>query len=126
MRLKMIFKKAAVLCACLFLAASAFLPRQVYASDRDSGTSLSHLKNARIGVQTGTNFDEMVKEKMPDATVVYLNTKADLVAALTSRKIDAFAVDEPVAHIMSQEYDGITWPLRSRLLSAALIRDRPT
>ena len=98
-----------VICLCLLLAVSAFLPRRAYASDKDEGTSLSQLKDARIGVQTGTSFDEMVKEKMPDAQVVYFNTKADLVAALTGRKIDAFAVDEPVAQILSREYSEVAW-----------------
>ena len=109
MRLKMLFGRMTVICLCLLLAVSAFLPRRAYASDKDEGTSLSQLKDARIGVQTGTSFDEMVKEKMPDAQVVYFNTKADLVAALTGRKIDAFAVDEPVAQILSREYSEVAW-----------------
>lgn len=109
MNLKTIFKRMALLGICLLLALSVFLLRQVNAEEHGRFTSLSQLENARIGVQTGTSFDEMVKEKMPDATVVYLNTKADLVAALTGRKIDAFAVDEPVALILSREYSEVTW-----------------
>lgn len=109
MRLKMFFKRAAVLGACLLLALSAFLFRQVNAEEHGGDTSLSRFEHARIGVQTGTSFDEMVKEKMPDATVAYFNTKADLVAALTGHKIDAFVVDEPVAQILLREYSEVTW-----------------
>ncbi len=63
----------------------------------------------RIGVQTGTSFDDMIKNKMPDAEVVYYNAKADLVAALNGDKIDAFAVDEPVAKILMREDDHLTF-----------------
>ncbi len=86
MRLKMFFKRAAVLGVCLLLALSAFLFRQVNAEEHGGDTSLSRFEHARIGVQTGTSFDKMVKKNMPDAKVAYFNTKADLVAALTGRK----------------------------------------
>jgi len=62
-----------------------------------------------IGVQTGTSFDEMVKEKLPEAKVEYYNNKADLVAALTGRKVDAFVVDEPVAQLLMREEERITY-----------------
>ena len=74
-----------------------------------SVTSIEQLKGGRIGVQTGTSFDQMVEENIPDATVEYYNTKADLVAALEGGKIDAFVVDEPVARLLAQENGGITW-----------------
>ena len=109
MRLKMFFKRAAVLGVCLLLALSAFLFRQVNAEEHGGDTSLSRFEHARIGVQTGTSFDKMVKGKMPDAKVAYFNNKADLVAALTGHKIDAFAIDEPAAQILTQEYSEVTW-----------------
>ena len=95
MRLKTILKRMMVLGACLFLALSAFLPGQVYAREDGTGTftSLFQLEKACIGIQTGTSFDASVKKKLPDAKVEYFNNKADLVAALSSHKIDAFVVD---------------------------------
>ena len=71
-------------------------------------TALEQLNGARIGVQTGTSFDGMVAEQLPEAQIEYYNTKADLVAALTGQKIDAFVVDEPVAQILMRESDQIT------------------
>ena len=62
----------------------------------------------RVGVQTGTSFDAMVTGKYPDVTVDYYNGKADLVAALTGHKIDAFAVDEPVCQLLMREDDRLT------------------
>ena len=95
---------------CLLFALSAFLPGQVYAKEQDTGTfiSLFQLEKARIGIQTGTSFDASVKKKLPGARVEYYNSKADLVAALSTHKIDAFVVDEPVAQILVREYDGVT------------------
>ena len=123
MRMKMILKHTAVLVTCLFLtlsalsALSALLPGQVYVAEQGGGTfgggtftSVSELEEARIGVQTGTSFDKIIEEKLPDAHKEYYNNKADLLAALTGRKIDAFIVDEPVARLLLREHDGITDP----------------
>ena len=71
--------------------------------------ALSELNGKRIGVQTGSSFDAMIAENLPDAQVEYYNTKADLVAALTGHKVDAFAVDEPVAQILMRENDRVTY-----------------
>ncbi len=62
-----------------------------------------------IGVQTGTSFDAIVAEKLPDAQVDYYNNKADLVAALTGKKVDAFVVDEPVAKLLMLEDGRLTY-----------------
>ena len=78
-------------------------------SPQKSGSGLEYLNGKRIGVQTGTSFDAMVKEKLPDAEIEYYNTKADLVAALTGNKIEAFAVDEPVAQLVMHENEQITF-----------------
>ena len=63
----------------------------------------------RVGIQTGSSFDAIISEKMPDAEAVYFNTKADLVAALDGDKIDTFVVDEPVAKILMRENDRLTF-----------------
>ena len=60
-------------------------------------TSLSQLDGKRIGVATGTTFDAIVRKALPDAEIVYINSSADLIAALEAGKIDGFAVDEPAA-----------------------------
>ena len=69
--------------------------------------SLSDLNGKRIGVQTGTSFDASVQEKLPEAEVEYYNGKADLLAALIGKKIDAFVVDEAVAQILARESDQV-------------------
>ena len=61
-----------------------------------------------VGVQTGASFDQAVAELLPEAQLAYYNGKADLVAALTGNKVDAFVVDEPVAQLLMREDDRLT------------------
>ena len=75
----------------------------------DVYTALAQLNGKPIGVQTGSNFAEMVAERLPEATVEYYNGKADLVAALTGHKIEAFVVDEPVAQLVVREDSRVTY-----------------
>ena len=72
-------------------------------------TSLSQMDGKRIGVQTGTSFDKAVFEQLPGAEVSYFNTKADLISALQTNKIDAYTVDEPVAKAQMQQNDRLTY-----------------
>ena len=71
----------------------------------DGITSLSQLDGKRIGVQTGTTFDEIVLEVLPDAQISYYNSYPDLTAALQANKIDAYPGDEPVIRLIATEND---------------------
>ena len=83
-------------------ASAANAPTSAYAS-------LDELDGKRIGVQTGTSFDKAVSERLPEAEIVYLNNKADLINALTTHKIDAYTVDEPVIKFQVQEAGFLTY-----------------
>ena len=63
----------------------------------------------RIGVQTGTVFDEMIKENIPDAEISYYNSYTDLLSALKADKIDGFAADEPLVKYMMIEDDSVDY-----------------
>lgn len=52
--------------------------------------------HAKIGALTGSMFDEIVSDNLPDAEILYFNGIADEIAAIKSGKIDAVALDEPV------------------------------
>ena len=71
-------------------------------------TSLDQLNGMRIGIQTGTVYDSMVAERLPEAEISYYNGKTDLVAALSGKKIEAFPVDEPVAELLMRENARLT------------------
>ena len=54
-----------------------------------------------IGIQTGTTFDEKVREYVGEnVNFRYYNSYTDLLLALMDRKIDAFTGDEPVIREM--------------------------
>ncbi len=72
-------------------------------------TSISQLNGKRIGVQTGTSFDEAISKLLPDAKVSYYNTKADLINALLTYKIDGYTADEPVVKTEMLQHDRLTY-----------------
>ena len=60
----------------------------------------------KIGVVTGGLFDVAVREDDPKADIKYFNYTTDLPLALNSNKIDGYAVDEPVARLLCNTYQG--------------------
>ncbi len=82
----------------------AVLKSNAAASKQGSGFhDISELNGRRIGIQTGTTFDEIVLDSLPEAKISYFNTYPDMAAALEARKIDAFPGDEPVLKLMAAE-----------------------
>ena len=71
--------------------------------------SVKELDGKNIGVQTGTNFDEMVLADLPNAKVLYFNNKADMANALLTGKIDAYAIDEPVIQFEMKQISDLTY-----------------
>lgn len=68
-----------------------------------SDASVDRYNGKVIGSATGTTYDEIVRRRLPDVTFSYFNTYSDMVAALSTGKIAAFACDEPVLRsIMAQ------------------------
>ncbi|MBR5756109.1 MAG: transporter substrate-binding domain-containing protein, partial [Firmicutes bacterium] len=72
-------------------------------------STVDQLSHSKIGVLTGTNFDELCRATFPDAQFEYFNTLADILTALHSGRIDTFAVDDPVARTMMIEDPDITY-----------------
>ncbi len=68
-------------------------------------TTLDRLNGKRIGIQTGTNYTDVVLERLPDAQISYFNTYTDMVEAVEAHKIDGFPGDEPVLRMMATEND---------------------
>ena len=69
--------------------------------------AIDELDGKRIGVQTGTTFDGIVQSALPNAQIMYFNTKADLINGIKANKIDAYAVDEPVLKSQMSTDDSI-------------------
>ena len=60
-------------------------------------TSVDSLKGKTVGAQMGTTKADIVKEEMPDSTLLALSTVTDLVNNLQYNKCDAIVVDAAVA-----------------------------
>ena len=74
-------------------------------------SGLSDFEGKTIGVQTGTIFDKMVEDKISGVKIKYFNNYTDMMSALESGIIDAFAGDEPtVKYMRSQGRDVDTLP----------------
>lgn len=56
---------------------------------------ISDLNGRKTSITTGCNFDASLQTYFPDSEVIYANSFADLIPALTSNKIDFFLCDEP-------------------------------
>jgi polar amino acid transport system substrate-binding protein len=58
-----------------------------------SGKTLSDFDNAKIGVLTGTVYDDYAKNLFPDAERKYFNLLSDMILAVESGKIDGFLAE---------------------------------
>ena len=71
--------------------------------------TLEELSRARIGTFTGSNFQELVQRELPNTEYAYFLAVSDGLSALTSGKIDALAIDEPVARSACAARKDITY-----------------
>ena len=71
----------------------------VFAVSADTETSTGEMPDItgmRIGVQTGTTVEQVVRSCFDDIETVYFDSPADLLVALREHKIDALCENEPV------------------------------
>ena len=71
-------------------------------------SSVKNFDGKRIAVPTGTINDEIVKEVLPSAKILYFETDADTVGAVLSGKADAYADDEEVLKAIIKTNDKLT------------------
>lgn len=86
----MLLISTAVLIAVVFCACS----------QKDRGD----FSGKRIGVLTGSVFDEVAKKYIEDPEISYFNSNADIAMALDKGKIDGYVNDEPVWRLLCSEY----------------------
>ena len=78
----------------------------------DTGTqevSWRDYNGKKIGVITGTLFENVAREYFPDSEHLYFNTNTDCNAALLTGKIDAFLGDEPSLKMVHAEQPSIDY-----------------
>ena len=71
-------------------------------------TALSDLAGKKVGIVTGSTYDNVLKSKNPLAVPEYFNNFPDQAEALKTGKIAAFLIDEPMARDIMNHTDGIT------------------
>ena len=108
-------------CLCLIMALiTILLAFAGCGAQNDDGigsggeTKLSDLSGKKIGVMTGSIQAVMMPDIVPDAEYMEFNAISDLIAALNSKRIDAFGCDESLYTSMlweGQAVDRIDEPL---------------
>ena len=56
--------------------------------------SMEDFKHARIGIMTGSSFDVLAKEYLPEADKLYFMNVSDLIMNLKQEKIDGILMDK--------------------------------
>ena len=69
----------------------------VRAEDKDKYKAIEDLKGKKVGAQSATIQEDIVKEQMSDSQLVSLAKIPDLVMELLNKKVEAIVVELPVA-----------------------------
>ncbi len=104
----------------LFVVEQGVVVRAAETEPSGAARSMADLKNAVIGVQTGTTHDGLVLAQLPDAQIRYYNSYADLLAALRDGRIDAFPATELSLRPMLSEYPQLRTLEGSDLMTGSL------
>ncbi len=75
----------------------------------DQITDIAQLAGKKVGVQTGTTYETVLKNTIPAATPTYFTTFTDQIEAVRAGKIAGFLVDEVVAQNMIRQTSGLTY-----------------
>lgn len=59
--------------------------------------SLKDLEFSKIGIYTGSEYDSLLEQKLPNSEATYFNSYSDQISALKAGKIDGFLTDEPLS-----------------------------
>ena len=71
--------------------------------------NIGQLAGKKLGILTGSTFDELQKKQLPEAIPVYFNNIADQTEAVKSGKLAGFLVDEPIARDIVRNTPGLTF-----------------
>lgn len=99
---------------CVLLVGVLFITGQTstaIAAEQTSGAdaAIAKLAGKTAGVMTGTPQDEIVKQNIPDAELLYFNSLTDNLLALQSNKIDYFVISTVNYAFMAQEYPDLAY-----------------
>ena len=78
-------------------------------AETEGFTTLSSLAGKRIGITSGSIFDQSALKQWPDAELFYYDSNADMIIALQQDKLDCFLADQPVARQVRATTPGVTY-----------------
>lgn len=102
-------RKALAVLILLFLAVSISGCGREETPERAVISGLSDLEDKRIGATTGSIQALQVEERFPDAQLFYFSTSVDMLNALRSNKIDAYADGESLVRYMMAANPDLTY-----------------
>lgn len=76
---------------------------------KEKYTKLSDFDGKIVAVPTGSIYAQYINKNFPNSKIVYIDMAADIVNALLSGKVDASAIDEPLAIEMEAQNSSITY-----------------
>ena len=93
----------------------------------DRITDIVQLAGKKVGVQTGTTYETVLKDRIPKAVPMYFTNFTDQIEAVKTKKIAGFLVDEVAAQNMIRQTHGLTYIrkwLRTNEYAFALAKDQ--
>jgi len=90
-----------------YSAGSVIVTRQSAEYDMNklsTDEELEAYRGYKIGVVSGSIWDQVAQERIPDGQIRYYNSNTDLVIALDTGKIDGYITDEPTVRILRRNY----------------------
>ena len=79
--------------------------------------NINDLEGKKVGIYTGSEYDQILSQKIKNAIPTYYNSYTDEVMALKSGKIDAFLADEPLAKEILKNFSDL------KMLDSYLTKD---
>lgn len=68
-----------------------------------NNTAATAFAGKQIGIMTGSSYDKIQKDELPNAIPQYFNAATDMFVALAQGKLDGILLDEPIARIYSAQ-----------------------
>ena len=98
-----------LLCVIWLLSILCMLLSGCNTAEAESITSIRQLDGKAIGVMTGSTFDVHTDNLIQDANKQYYDRVPDLALAVEQGKIAGFLIDEPIARVLCQENQAVTY-----------------
>lgn len=97
-----------VLLLVVLLISAAALPTAAFADEEERITELGQLDGKTIGVQTAVLYEEMLFDRLPNATYQYYTMPNDMIIALQSNKVSAYLIEEVSFYVQKANHPELT------------------